>query len=136
MGCTYKGLEEIELFFQVVSFILSISSVLWITVVKGTRQKCSHQDVGSANTEPCPVSSGQGSVDTCKKAKTGLENQGDVYLDATIVDTFLTLCSQVCHSSRENKGSGGQVAQLQTLEPKCRPPTGHQRWTSPLPMNP
>ena len=33
-----------------------------------------------------------------------------------IVDTFLTLYFQVRCSSRENKGSGGQVAQLQTLE--------------------
>ena len=33
-----------------------------------------------------------------------------------IVDTFLTLYFQVRRSSRENKGSGGQVAQLQTLE--------------------
>ena len=33
-----------------------------------------------------------------------------------MIDAFLTLSSQVHHSSRENKGSGGQVAQLQTLE--------------------
>ena len=81
MGCTYKGLEETKLFFQVVSFILSISSVLWITMAKGTRQKCSHRDVGSTDAEPRPVSSGQGGADTCKKAKTGLENQGDIYLE-------------------------------------------------------
>ena len=77
----HKRLEETGLFFQVVSFILSISSVLWVTMAKGSRQKRSHQDVGSVNAEPRPVLSGQGGVDTRKKARTDLENQGNVYFE-------------------------------------------------------
>lgn len=49
-------------------------------MVKGTRQKCSHQDVGVVNTEPY-LASGQSGGDTRKKAKTGVEDHGDVCLE-------------------------------------------------------
>ena len=50
-------------------------------MAKSTRQKRSHQDVGIVGAEPSVVSSGQSGADTCKKAKTSVENHGDVYLE-------------------------------------------------------
>ena len=91
-------------------------------MVKGTRQKRSHQDVGSVGAEPRPVLSGQSGADTHKKAKTGVENQGNVYLqyydDRCIPDPEFSSAPFFKREQREWGSSGS------TSNPRASPSAG------------
>ena len=116
MGCTYKGLEETKLFFQVVSFIslsLLFSGSQW-QKVQDKSALIGMLGVPMLNHAQFHLVKVVQTL--ARKQRQVLKIKVTFTLNATIIDMFLTLCSQVCHSSRENKGSGGQVTQLQTLE--------------------
>ena len=121
--CAYKNSKRRDLSLYQVSFIPSILRVAM--PVQGTKQKCSLQDAGVVDTlESGLVPLAQSGADTRKKAKMGVENTGIVCLNSTI-DALLILWSQARRSLRENKGNGGQIAQLQNLE-RMQTATSHR----------
>jgi len=91
-------------------------------MAKSTRQKRSHQDVGSVNAEPRLASPGQSGADTRKKAKTGVESQGNVcleYYDGRCISDLVT--SSAPFFKREQREWGSSSS---TSNPRAHPNAG------------